>query len=84
LSQSLDVLLHRAFGDAGSPGDLLVREPGGDPGHDLTLPARERIGAPHARAQPPAGTPARDDAAQQRGRPVHGVTERPRLDAFLG
>jgi hypothetical protein len=81
LAQSFDVLLHRAFGDAGSARDLLVREPSRDPGHDLALAARERIGAPDAPAQPPPGTPTRDEAAKQRGHPVHGVTERPRLDA---
>jgi hypothetical protein len=51
--------------------DLLVREAGRDPGHDLALPHGERVGAPDPRAQPPAGAPSGEQPAQQRGRPIH-------------
>jgi hypothetical protein len=51
--------------------DLLVRQAGGDAGHDVALPDGERIDPPERRAQPPDGAPSGEQPAQQRGRPVH-------------
>jgi hypothetical protein len=60
--------------------DLLVREAGGDGGHDLALTEGQRIGAAQLRAHPASGAPPGDQPAQQRGRPIHERTERPRLE----
>jgi hypothetical protein len=73
------VLLDGAFGDSDPQRDLLVGEARRDAADDLTLADRQRIHAVDVRAQPPAGDPAGREAAEQRGRPIHDWTERPRL-----
>jgi len=65
------VLLDGALGDAGLPGDLLVRQAGGDPGDDVALTEGQGIEPPRGREQPATEAPAGEQPAQQRGRSVH-------------
>jgi hypothetical protein len=74
------VFLHGALRDTAAARDLLVREAGRDGGHDLALTEGQRVRAAQLRAQPATGAPPDDQPTQQRGRPIHERTERPRLE----